>query len=210
MSQPVTQPNQLLEELLPEVKASRQSKYAVSPLFLNRWSSRSYADRSVPDEVLNAVLEAASWAPSASNNQPWRFLVAKTAEQRQAFESFINPSNRLWTDRAPVLIVLLSKTVNDKGEPNRTHAFDTGAAWGHLAIQAELLGLSTRTIGGFNRDLARSELNVPDEYEIIAITTLGYRGAKELLPEALQEREVPNGRRPLADSVIEGKFPNKA
>ncbi|WP_426445513.1 nitroreductase family protein [Paenibacillus sp. S-38] len=198
-----------LDQLSPEVAPHRQPETGVSPLFPNRWSSRAFDQRRVPDEVLNAVLEAARWAPSASNQQPWRFIVARTEEQRQAFASFIKPGNRQWTDHAPVLVLVASSKVKADGEPNGQHAFDTGAAWGALALQAHLLGLNTRAVGGFERPLAREVLNVPEEIELHAVIALGYKGSKDYLPADLQERDVPNGRRPLAESLIEGKFPSQ-
>ncbi|MFK7692391.1 nitroreductase family protein [Paenibacillus sp. HJGM_3] len=200
----------LTERLLEEVQAHRHADYPVSPWILNRWSSRSFSDRAVSDEALHTVLEAARWAPSSSNLQPWRFVVARTREERERFQAFIRPTNRLWTDRAPVLILLASHKLNANGEPNGAHAFDTGAAWGILALQAALLGLSTRAVGGFDREIARRILHVPDDVELHAVVALGYRGEKETLHESFRDREVPNSRRPLADSLIEGAWPDTA
>lgn len=196
----------LAEQLYSEVEAHRKADYPVAPLFLNRWSPRSYKESQVTDEVLNTVLEAARWAPSSSNLQPWRFVVAKTEEQRKAFHTFIRPNNRLWVEKAPVLILLASHRVNANGDPNGAHAFDTGAAWGLLALQAKLLGLSTRAIGGFDKEEARIALHVPDEFELHAVIALGYQGDTETLHESFRDREAPNGRRPLQESIIEGKW----
>lgn len=198
------------ERLSEEVKGRRQSEYPVHPLFLNRWSPRSFADRPVPDDVLFTVLEAARWAPSSNNDQPWRFLVARTEEQRRKFLSFIRPNNRLWVDRAPALVLMASHKRRPNGDPNPAHAFDTGTAWGYLSIQAALLGLITRAIGGFDKEAARAALRVPDDYELHAVIAIGYRGPREQLPEPLREREWPNQRRPLRESVIEGEFPAEA
>ncbi|MFH5181627.1 nitroreductase family protein [Paenibacillus sp. TAB 01] len=151
-------------------------------------------------------MEAARWAPSSSNLQPWRFIVAKTEEQKLKFQEFIKPNNRLWTDRAPVLALIASHKLRQDGQPNGAHAFDTGAAWASIALQAHLLGLATRAVGGYDKDKARQVLNVPDEYELHAVIALGYRGSRDALPEELREREEPNGRRPLTDSIIEGSF----
>jgi nitroreductase len=195
-----------IEQVLPEVEAHRTAEHPIHPLFLNRWSARSYDNRSVSDEVLYTILEAARWAPSSSNLQPWRFIVAKTTEQRKDFEEFIRPNNRLWTDHAPILLLLASHKLRADGESNRAHAFDTGAAWASIALQARILGLSTRAVGGFDKDKARIVLHVPDEYELHAVIALGYPGAKESLHESFQDKELPNGRRPLSESIIEGKF----
>ncbi len=131
-------------ELLEEVKANRTADYPVHPLFLNRWSARSYLSKPVSDETLYTVLEAARWAPSSSNLQPWRFIVANTEEKLEQIRSFLFPNNRLWADQAPVLIVIASTRVKENGDPQPIHSFDTGAAWAALSLQASLLGLSTR------------------------------------------------------------------
>lgn len=192
--------------LLPEVEENRQGDYPVHPLFLNRWSSRAFETKEVADETVYTILEAARWAPSSSNLQPWRFIVAKTEAQKQKFQSFIKPNNRLWTDYAPVLVLILSQKFRQDGALNGAHAFDAGAAWASLAFQAHLLGLATRAVGGYDRDIAREVLGVPEAYELHAVIALGYRGTSERLPSELQERELPNGRRPLSESIIEGAF----
>ncbi|PQP88793.1 nitroreductase family protein, partial [Paenibacillus sp. AR247] len=151
-------------------------------------------------------LEAAHWAPSSYNDQPWRFIVAKTEEQLSKFHSFLNEFNLTWASSAPVLIVVASDKLRENGDPNGAHAFDAGAAWASLAIQATILGLHTHAIGGFDRNKAREILNVPDHIELHAVIALGYLGDKSLLPEAIQQREVPNDRRPLNELVFEGKF----
>ncbi|MBB3110085.1 nitroreductase [Paenibacillus phyllosphaerae] len=185
-----------------EVAENRNPEFPVHPLILNRWSPRAYTNKPVTDEALFTILEAARWAPSSSNEQPWRFYVARSEEEHETFRTFIKPNNRLWTDHAPVLVLLASAKERANGDPNGAHAFDTGAAWGILALQARLLGLSTRAVGGYDRIKARETLQVPDNIELHAIIALGYRGEAEQLDAALQEREKPNSRRPLAESLI--------
>lgn len=197
--------SQVTDVLAKDVQAHRQPEHDVSALFLNRWSPRAFADRPVSDEDLNAVLEAAHWAPSSFNDQPWRFVVAKTKEQLQSFQSFLVEFNKQWASQAPVLIVIASDTRRANGDPNGAHAFDTGSAWGYLALQATLRGLSAHAIGGFDRQQAREVLKLPDQYELHAVVALGYRGDKETLPEGLREREVPSGRKPLSEVVFEGQ-----
>ncbi|AHV95963.1 nitroreductase [Paenibacillus sabinae T27] len=203
MSQQTFNPTQELSE---EVEANRKADHPINPLFLNRWSPRSYADRVVSEEDLLTVLEAARWAPSARNGQPWRFVLAKTEEQLQTFRELVLPSNRLWADQAPVLIALASYKLWDDGQPNRFHAFDTAAAWQALALQASLLGLSTRAIASFDQEKARTALNVPDDYEVHLIIALGYKGDAGSVHENYRELEKPNARRSLSDSIIEGKW----
>lgn len=192
--------------LTPEVEANRKADYPVHSLFLNRWSSRAFEEKEVTKETLYTILEAARWAPSSSNLQPWRFIVAHTEEQKQKFQSFIKPNNRLWTDHAPVLLLIVSNKFRQDGEPSGAHAFDAGAAWASIAFQAHLLGLATRAVGGYEREQAREVLQIPAEYELHAVIALGYRGAPETLPEDFQQRELPNGRRALNESIIEGSF----
>ncbi|MBJ9987710.1 nitroreductase family protein [Paenibacillus sp. S28] len=196
----------IVNEILPEVQGQRKSEYPVSPLFLNRWSTRAFSTRKVSDQDLYTILEAAHWAPSSYNDQPWRFIVAKTGEQLSKFHSFLNEFNLTWASSAPVLIVVASDKLRENGDPNGAHAFDAGAAWASLAIQATILGLHTHAIGGFDRNKARDILNVPDHIELHAVIALGYLGDKSVLPEAIQQREVPNDRRPLNELVFEGKF----
>ncbi|MGG3284210.1 nitroreductase family protein [Paenibacillus solani] len=188
------------------VELARRPDYPVHAHFVNRWSSRAFDQRTVEDDVLYTVLEAARWAPSSSNGQPWRFIVARTDEERARFATFIRPGNRVWSDHAPVLVLLISYTLNANGEHSRSHAFDAGTAWGTIASQAALLGLNTRAIGGFDHDLARETLRIPEEYDLHAVIALGYRGNISALPESLQEREVPTDRRSLNELVYEGVF----
>jgi nitroreductase len=193
-----------LKELSDEVKSYRKSEYPIIPIFLNRWSPRAYSDRKVSEQDLLTVLEAAHWAPSSNNDQPWRFFVAKTDENLELFHSFINEFNR-WSFKAPVLILIGSDKLRANGDPNGPHAFDSGTAWGFLALQAKVLGLITHAMGGFDRTKARTVLNVPDHIELHAVITLGYQGDKNELPERAREREVPNTRRPLNEVIYEGK-----
>lgn len=193
-----------VEQLTSEVKKNRKAEYSVNPLFLNRWSPRAYSSRKVSDEELYSVLEAAHWAPSSFNDQPWRFIVAKTEAQLKIFHEFLNPFNRAWAEKAPVLVLIASNKKRANGDLNGAHAFDAGAAWGHLAIQATLFGLSTHAIGGFDKDKARSLLKVPDDFDLHAVITIGYRAEKETLDANLQERENPSTRKPLKEVIFEG------
>ncbi|MBO7745862.1 nitroreductase family protein [Paenibacillus sp. MWE-103] len=204
MTTPITpdSPNGAAGSYSPEVAASRVPDHPVHPLILNRWSPRAYTDRPVSDETLHTILEAARWAPSSGNGQPWRFYVARTGAEHEVFRSFILPGNRLWTDKAPVLLLLASDRLRENGNPNGAHAFDAGAAWGILALQANLLGLSTRAIGGFDAAKAREALRAPERIALHAVIALGYRGDAASLDDTLREREVPNGRRPLAESLL--------
>ncbi|OCT14266.1 NADH dehydrogenase [Paenibacillus pectinilyticus] len=189
-----------------EIETHRQPEHEINPQFLERWSPRSFSDQEVAEDVLLSLFEAARWAPSGSNNQPWRFIVARTPEQLAKFHSFIMPLNRIWCEKAPVLTLVISNTKTPKGTNNPSHAFDTGAAWGYLALEANNQGLITHAMGGFERDQAREALNIPADYELHAVIAIGYRGPAEALPEALQEREVPSGRREVNEFIYAGQF----
>ncbi|HEY0827915.1 MAG TPA: nitroreductase family protein [Bacilli bacterium] len=195
-----------IEQLSAEVQANRESHHSTSPLFLNRWSPRAFTNSPVSEEDLLSILEAAHWAPSSSNQQPWRFITATTEEQLKVFHDFLVPSNRAWAEKAPVLVLAASYKLSYNGKPNGMHAFDTGTAWGHLALQAVMLGLSTHAMGGFEHDKARSSLKIPEDYDLHAVIAIGYQGDKTLLNESLQEREKPSGRKPLSEVVIQGKM----
>ena len=194
-----------VSQLKPEVERYRKPSHAIDPVYLNRWSPRSFLDKEVPDEVLLSLFEAARWAPSGGNIQPWRFILARTQEDREKFYPFINPGNRIWCEKAPVLAVIISTSISEFGH-NRTHSFDTGAAWGYLALEAVRHGLITHAMGGFDPDQAREVLQVPQEFELLAVIAIGYQGEKDALPENLQEREKPNDRRALNESLFEGGF----
>lgn len=186
----------------------RKAEHDIDPVYLNRWSPRSFLDKDVPDDMLWSLFEAARWAPSAYNLQPWRFVIARTPEDREMFHSFISEFNLAWCRKAPVLVLMLSQRVTDRGE-NLSHAFDTGAAWGFLALEAVRKGLVTHPMTGFDMEKARETLRIPDEYAIQALIAIGYQGPREALPEGLQEREQPSQRRPLGSFVYEGMFGRK-
>lgn len=185
---------------------SRLPENAIHPLFIERWSPRAFSEEILSDEVLLSVLEAARWAPSASNIQPWRFIVARTAEERALFFPFIADGNRTWCEKAPALVLLLSHTLASNGQLNATHAFDAGAAWGYLALEATNQGLRAHAMAGFDAKLARIALKVPEEYALHVVIALGYQGDKSQLSESLQQREAPNTRKPLAESLYHGTF----
>lgn len=191
----------------------RQAEHPIEPLFLDRWSPRAFTGEEIPVAELNSLLEAARWAPSSFNSQPWRFLYARRGTPGfEQFLSLLNPFNQQWAKNAAVLIVAVSaRTFVRPGTTEvivaRTHSFDTGAAWAHLALQASKLGWHAHGIGGFDVDRTRSELKVPDGYEVEIAIAVGRQGDKSLLPETFHKGETPSGRRPLAETAFEGTFP---
>ncbi len=190
-----------------EIEATRASELAVQPLILNRWSPRSFAEQSVLEKELLAILEAARWAPSCFNEQPWRFIVARTKPDLDRMRECLAEKNRSWADRAPMLIAVISApdfALN--GRPNRWNGFDAGTAWGYLALEANSRGLIAHAMGGFSQQKIREQFGVPEAWGIHAVVALGYRGpVAQLLPE-LQALEQPNDRRPLSELWAEGRF----
>ncbi|MET0269874.1 MAG: nitroreductase family protein [Sphingomonas sp.] len=189
---------------------ARSPDHPIASLFVDRWSPRSFSAEAVPDAVLLSAFEAARWAPSALNAQPWRFLLARPGDDAwETFAGLLMPRNRQWAGRAVALIVILSdKTPDRRGERvvNVAHGFDAGAAWANFAHQALLLGWHTHAIGGFDRAEARAVLAVPDDFAVEAMIALGRQGAIETLHADFHEQESPNGRRPIAGSVFGGRF----
>jgi nitroreductase len=185
----------------------RKPDYEIDKQFLQRWSPRSMNGEALSEGELMQVLEAARWAPSSANLQPWRFIYALPGSDSfvRLFNLLAEP-NKAWCARAGALLLIVSKKTFDDGRVARTHTFDAGAAWMSLALQAHLLGLVAHGMAGFNYDLARTELAVPDDFDIEAMVALGHPGNVEDLPEAYQAREMPGGRRPIRESIYEGKF----
>ncbi|MEO9277863.1 MAG: nitroreductase family protein [Nitrososphaera sp.] len=195
----------------PEVQKTRKPTYEINPLFVNRWSSRSFESYEIKDKELFALFEAARWAPSSFNNQPWRFIYAKRGSAHwDSLLELLDDYNKQWcSDASALMVVIAKKTFDHNNEPMPTNQFDTGSAWENLALQAVTQGLATHAMAGFDHKKARKNLGVPDEYDVMAMVVVGKRGSKERLPPSLKEREIPNGRKPLSEIVMEGKFGNK-
>lgn len=193
---------------------SRTADYPIDPLFTNRWSPRSFTGEAVPDSVLRAAFEAARWAPSAMNAQPWRFLVARPGDALwETYASLLMPRNQLWAAKASALVIILSaRELDYRGEraPNASHSFDAGAAWANFAHQALLLGWHTHGIGGFDKVAARERLGIPDDFAIEAVIALGRKGDLDALDPQFHGAEAPNGRRPLDETVFNGTLDEPA
>ncbi len=191
-----------------EQTPKRRADYPIDEIYLERWSSRAFSNKEVEEEKLFSLFEAARWAPSASNIQPWRFIYAQTEEDRKRFLTFINDGNVTWCKEAPVLVAVVAHMHFDEesDDINPTHAFDAGTAWGFLSLEAIRKGLMTHAMGGFNRKKAKEVLHIPDNYTVLAIVAVGYKGDQATLPEALQKREVPSNRKKVNTFVYEGLF----
>lgn len=185
-----------------------ETEHPVDELFLDRWSPRALSGETVSDEELMTLFEAARWAPSSYNNQPWRILYARRdTEYWGAFFDLLVEGNRNWVKDAAALLLFVSKETFDfNGKPYPTHSFDTGAAWENLALQATMLGLVTHGMQGFDYERARAELNIPEGFRVEAMVAVGRPGDPARLPEKLREREAPSGRKTLSEITCEGAF----
>lgn len=185
-----------------------QTQYPVDELFLDRWSPRALSGAGVSVEELMTLFEAARWAPSSYNNQPWRILYARReTEQWPAFFDLLVEGNQAWAKDAAALLLFVSKETFDfNGKPYPTHSFDTGAAWENLALQATMLGLVTHGMQGFDYERARTELHIPEGFRVEAMIAVGRPGDPTQLPEKMREREAPSGRKSLAEITCEGAF----
>ncbi len=172
---------------------------------LRRWSPRAFADREVSAEQLKKLFEAARWAASSYNEQPWRFLVGRKGDEtyRKIFDSLIE-FNQSWANSAPVLMLSVGKkTFAQNGNPNHYALHDTGAATANLALQATASGLHTHSMAGFDNEIARAAFGIPDDYEIGAVTAIGYLGNVEALPDPMRKMETsPRERKPLQEFVF--------
>jgi nitroreductase len=188
--------------------AIRKADWPIDKIFLNRWSPRAMTGEPVTREDLMTLFEAARWAPSSYNNQPWRMLYAhRDTGQWQLFFDLLVEFNQSWAKNAGALVLFISRTTFDmNGEPSVTHSFDTGSAWENFALQGSLKGLVVHGMQGFDYDAARTALNIPVGYQVEAMVAVGKPAAPETLPAELQDREAPSDRRPLDQTICEGKF----
>ena len=193
-----------------DVKGFRKPSHQIDPLFPNRWSPRAMSGERLEKEELMRLLEAARWAPSAFNCQPWRFLYSfRDSPSWSTFLGLLSEGNKTWANQAGALIVIISRKISEykgKEAPNRTHSFDTGAAWENLALQGSLAGLVVHGMSGFDYERARQELSVPDDYQVEAMIAVGKIGRKEDLPPQQREREFPSGRKAVEEFAFEGGF----
>lgn len=193
------------------VKDFRIAEHPVDAQFTARWSPRAFADKAVAEADVLTLIEAARWAPSASNLQPWRFVWALKGEA--AFDRILDtlvPFNQGWAKNAAALIVVAARTSVTKEDgtesPNAYHGFDTGAAWGALALQAHLNGLVAHAMGGFDHAKTAEAVALPEHHALHAVVAVGYRGDAASLPEGLQSREVPSPRKPMSEIAVRGNF----
>lgn len=187
---------------------------SLSQIIQRRRSLRSFSPRAIDQEVLGQLFEAARWAASAFNEQPWRYVVldGEAVEQKRLTLDCMEPHNRAWAEKAPVVLASVARTrFSHKEGPNR-HAFhDVGQANAHLALKAAELGLAVHQIAGFDVAAAGKVLGIPAEFEVVALIVVGYPGSPDALPEPLKAREVaPRSRRDIEDFVFRASYDTPA
>jgi nitroreductase len=190
------------------------SDFPVHELIRERWSPRAFADKPIPQDVLRSIFEAARWAPSSSNEQPWAYLVA-TRDDQDSFErvlSVLVEFNANWARSAPVLAIAVAKLTFAKNDaPNRNALYDTGAATALLSVEATAHRLAVHQMAGFDPEKARQVFGIPAGWEPIAALAIGYPGDPNSLPQPLKDRELsPRTRKPIAEFVMAGHWGHTA
>jgi len=185
----------------------RTPNYPILPVFTERWSPRAFSDKTVSESDLLTLFEAARWAPSASNLQPWRFIYGLKGEPEfDTLLSLLVPFNEGWAKNAAALVFIASVTSFDGERQNITNSFDAGAAWMSLAIQAHSMGLVAHGMAGIDFEKAPLVLELSPLLKVEAAVAIGYPGEAATLPDFLQAREAPSDRQPLDAMVFKGRF----
>ncbi|MBW4449444.1 MAG: nitroreductase family protein [Spirirestis rafaelensis WJT71-NPBG6] len=192
------------------VNKSSDTQYPIDDLLSKRWSPLAFSEKSVEPDKLRSVLEAARWAASSYNEQPWSFIVA-TKDNQAEFDRLLSclaEGNQEWAKTAPVLMLSVAKLQFERNGVENRHAFhDVGAAAAQLAMQATALGLFIHQMAGFDVPLSRSLYSIPEGYEPVAAIALGYAGVPQTLSEKLLQRTLaPRTRKPLENFVFTGRW----
>jgi nitroreductase len=195
-----------------ETSSGRSAAHDIHPAFLGRWSPRAFTDEAIPVPTLMQLFEAAHWAPSAFNLQPWRFVYARRGGPGwDDLLGLLIPYNQAWAHRAAALIFIASATERTRSDGEReaiySHSFDAGAAWGYLALQAHHLGWAAHGMTGFDHERCYEVLGAPRaDYRVEAAIAVGRVGDPGLLPESYQAREAPSAREPVETLVFEARL----
>lgn len=180
----------------------RQYNHEIMKEIKERWSPRAFSEETVLKEDLEGIMEAARFAPSCFNEQPWRFIVG-VDDGIETMRSLLLPKNLKWAKNAPVLILIASKTTFAyNGKENAYHQFDAGTAWGFLSLEATRRGYYTHAMAGFKKKMAKELLGLSDDYVPIAMVALGRPGNIDDLDDDFRSNEQPNTRKPINDIVF--------
>jgi nitroreductase len=188
-------------------KNSREAIAAIDPMFIGRWSSKSFTKDTLSEDQIASLFEAAHWAPSSSNKQPWLFVYATDGPDRERLNSVLNANNSRWAPKAPMLVLVFARKVGEDGGRIRTAPFDTGAAWMSLALQSIRMGLNTRAMGGIDLDAAYDVAGVPrDTFETICAIAVGVPGTDDDLAPEIAAANKANDRKAVSETVFEGRY----
>ncbi len=201
----------MVEKIIDQKVASVE--YPVIDLIKNRWSPRAFSSSPIEEEKIMSLIEAARWAPSCFNEQPWNFILFKK-ENQEAYKNIIDiisPKNQLWAKTAPLIILSVAKIkFEQSGKINKHALHDVGAAVSNLTMQANSMGLYIHQMAGFNTDKAKELFNIPDDYEPVTAIAVGYYGNKDDLPEEFIKSETAErNRKSLDEFTFESKWHNK-
>jgi nitroreductase len=190
------------------------SDFPVHELIRERWSPRAFADKPVPPDVLRSIFEAARWAPSSNNEQPWAYIVA-SRQDKEGFEKMLSvlvEFNANWAKNAPILALAVARlTFAKNNAPNRNAQYDTGAASAMLSVEATAQGLAVHQMAGFDPEKALQVFGIPAGWEPLAAIAIGYPGDPASLPQPLKDREMaPRTRKPIAEFVMAGHWGHTA
>jgi nitroreductase len=183
--------------------------YPIHDLLKNRWSPRAFSTQPVEPEKLWSLFEAARWAPSSGNLQPWSFIVTSQADfgSNEKLLGTLAKSNQEWAKSAPILVLAIARREREPDKPNIWATYDLGQAVAHLSVQASAMGLSIRQIGGFDRGKAGELFELPVGFDPITVIAIGYSGDPIILPDGLREQELgTRARRPLLEFVFSGAW----
>ena len=186
-----------------------QTNHVIHDLLKSRWSPRAFSDQPVEFEKLLSIFEAARWAPSAANMQPWAFIVT-TQQSPEPFAKLLDvlfEKNRLWAQHAPVLVLAVAQSEREPGKPNTWAGYDLGQAVAHISVQASALGLYVHQMAGFDHEKTTRVFELPTGYEPITVFTVGYPGDPAALPDDLRDRELAvRTRKPLSEIAFDGAW----
>ena len=197
--------------LATDVLLTRSSEAEADSQFIRRWSPRAMSGEVVTLGEIEQLVEAARWAPSCFNSQPWRFVYAlRGTPQWKPMFDLIMDMNQAWAKGAGALVAIVARTTFEHNNaPAPTHSFDTGSAWMSFALQAQGMGLVTHAMWGVEHDQAPAVLNLGEAYKLQAMVAVGRSGDKRELPQPLQDREVPSPRKAISELVFAGQLPSE-
>jgi nitroreductase len=200
----------MIEEIIEHKVAAPE--YPVINLIKKRWSPRAFSSIPIEHEKIMSLIEAARWAPSCFNEQPWTFILfKKNQDAYKKIIDIISPKNQLWAKAAPLIILSVAKINFERnGKTNKHALYDVSAAVSNLTMQANSLGLYVHQMAGFNSEKAKELFNIPDGYEPVTAIAIGYLGSKDELPvEFIKSETAARNRKSLSEFTFESKWHNK-